>query len=76
MQLEHVYQTRNRLAHHEPVLHRRFSDTLAAVVFVAENLNSKIPSTTTPLMQLLAADLVAARLQADALDIRLATFKP
>jgi hypothetical protein len=32
--LEHIYQARNRLAHHEPVLHKRFRDAIAAIEFV------------------------------------------
>jgi hypothetical protein len=41
--LEDIYQSRNRLAHHEPVLHRRFADTMKAIQFVIENLGSKTP---------------------------------
>jgi hypothetical protein len=33
IQLEHIYQSRNRLAHHEPVLHARFDDTINAIIF-------------------------------------------
>jgi hypothetical protein len=29
--LEHIYQARNRIAHHEPVLHKRFYDTMNSI---------------------------------------------
>ena len=43
IQLEHIYQARNRLAHHEPVLHRRFDETLNAINFVATHLETRVP---------------------------------
>ena len=36
--LEQIYQSRNRLAHHEPVLHKRFVGTMAAIEFVIQHL--------------------------------------
>ena len=48
-QLEHVYQARNRLAHHEPVLHRRFDDTVAAIQFISERLGELKPGPHAPL---------------------------
>lgn len=73
--LEHIYQARNRLAHHEPVLHKRFHDTLSAIAFVSENLNSARPSPDTPLVKLIEGDLDRVRDKAKRLHDRLASFR-
>ena len=73
--LEDIYQARNRLAHHEPVLHKRFRDTLAAIEFIAENLGRPSPSKDSPLFKLIADDLRATKHKAEALHARLATFR-
>ena len=39
--LETIYQSRNRLAHHEPVLDKRFGDTVGAVEFVIRELGTR-----------------------------------
>jgi len=41
--LEVIYETRNRLAHHEPVYGRRLDAILEAVEFVCQNLGSVRP---------------------------------
>jgi hypothetical protein len=56
--LEIVYQSRNRLAHHEPVLHNRFTETLAAIKYIAQHLEARIPGNQTPLYRLIADDIV------------------
>lgn len=57
IQLEQIYQSRNRLAHHEPVLHKRFADTMSAIEFVIRRLDSPNPTAETSLVALLARDL-------------------
>lgn len=73
--LEDIYQSRNRLAHHEPVLHKRFEDTIVAVKFVAENLGMASPSTDTPLFRLLREQFDGVVAEAKALHDRLAGFR-
>ena len=46
--LETLYQTRNRLAHHEPVYGSRLDDILVSIDFVIENLGSRRPSRESP----------------------------
>jgi hypothetical protein len=73
--LEHIYQSRNRLAHHEPVLHKRFLDTMRAIRFVIENLGALAPSHETPLARLVADDVAGVDARAAALHARLAAFR-
>jgi hypothetical protein len=75
IQLEHIYQARNRLAHHEPVLYKRFSDTMLAIEFVVQHLNASVPSNTTPLSNLLANDIAMVKTEATALQDRLDKFR-
>lgn len=42
--LEILYQTRNRLAHHEPVYGKRLQDIINSIEFLSTNLGSRIPS--------------------------------
>lgn len=51
--LENLYQSRNRLAHHEPIVGLRLKQTLEAIQFVAQNFQSVRPSPNTPLSKLL-----------------------
>jgi len=73
--LENIYQARNRLAHHEPVLHNRFSDAIASIKFIMQNLGATAPSMQTPLARLIADDLAELEAKADALHARLAAFR-
>lgn len=73
--LEILYQSRNRLAHHEPVLHKRFVDTITAIRFVAEHLKANPPSAETPLARLVAEDLTALQTRANALHARLDSYR-
>lgn len=73
--LEQIYQSRNRLAHHEPVLHKRFTDTVAAIRFVVERLGAPVPSGSTPLAKLIEADLTTVNAAAAALHARLHSFR-
>lgn len=55
--LETIYQTRNRLAHHEPVISHRFIETIQAVDFVVQHLETATPSNNSPLSKLLNEDI-------------------
>lgn len=57
--LEPIYRSRNRLAHHEPVLSKRFSNTVSSIEFIAQNLGSEDAGEKTPLSKLLENDLAA-----------------
>ncbi|MEN9683673.1 MAG: hypothetical protein RLZZ427_1424 [Pseudomonadota bacterium] len=57
IRLEAIYQARNRLAHHEPVLHQRFSQTITAIEFVAHELTAQAGAGKPALAKLLAADI-------------------
>ncbi len=74
-QLEHIYQARNRLAHHEPVLHRRFDDTVKAIEFVAGHLNFTPAGDQSPLTKLIAPDLDRATEKAAALHAKLEEYR-
>jgi len=74
-QLEHVYQTRNRLAHHEPVLHKRLEDTVRAIEFVIQRLEAKTPNGEMPLARLLENDLVDVKAKAVTLRARLDAYR-
>jgi hypothetical protein len=73
--LEQIYQSRNRLAHHEPILHKRFVDTMKAIYFVIEHLGAVTPSRTTALAKLLAADIADVNSRATDLHTRLDSFR-
>jgi hypothetical protein len=75
IKLEHVYQARNRLAHHEPVLHKRFNETILGIEFISENLNVPSSSKYTPLAKLIAPELQAVQDKAKVLHDRLAAFR-
>ncbi len=72
--LEQIYQSRNRLAHHEPVLHKRLADTMRAVNFVIQHLDANPPTSATALANLLAEDIAEVNARATALHARLASF--
>ncbi|MCK8782724.1 hypothetical protein M0654_22430 [Rhizobium sp. NTR19] len=73
--LENLYQSRNRLAHHEPVLHGRFRDAVAAIKFIVEHLHASPPTDQTPLARLVAGDLVAVEAQAVVLHAKLDSYR-
>jgi hypothetical protein len=73
--IEEIYQSRNRLAHHEPVLHKRFDNTITAIEFVAENLCASSPTKDRPLAKLIADDLKSIKDKAKTLHDRLAAFR-
>jgi hypothetical protein len=73
--LENIYQARNRLAHHEPVLHKRLFDTLCSIKYIIEHLEVKIPSKDTPLSKLLASDIFELEESARKLHDKLASYR-
>lgn len=73
--LEQIYQSRNRLAHHEPVLHKRFTDAMTAIEFVTQRLGSRAPDPNTALAKLLAPDLADINAKATALHAKLASYR-
>ncbi len=72
--LEVLYQARNRLAHHEPVLRRRLRDALVSIKFVGENLLHADSALPTPLLKMIGPDLEATEKQAAALHAALDSF--
>lgn len=73
--LEKIYQARNRIAHHEPVLHKRFDDTMEAIDFFIRHLDAAPPSPNTPLANLLSADIHELKSKARVLHDSLASFR-
>lgn len=73
--LENIYQTRNRLAHHEPVLHKRFNETMTSIRFVIEHLGEKNPSPTAPLANLVAEAIAEVIARAQTLHAKLDAYR-
>lgn len=73
--LERVYQSRNRLAHHEPVVSQRFLDTIDSVNFILDHLGPSTPGVATPLRKLLTDDVAALSAQGQALHDRLDAYR-
>lgn len=73
--LENIYQARNRLAHHEPVLHARFADAVASIKYIIERLAAPIAGPHTPLANLLAETIAEVEAQANALHTKLAAYR-
>ncbi len=63
--LETINKTRNRLAHHEPVLFERLKNTIGAIQFIAQNLNQPAPNPDSPLAKLLSRDIKKITKQAE-----------
>lgn len=74
-QLERIYQTRNRIAHHEPIYGRRLTDTLTAIDFVVKNFGNPGAGGLTPIGKLLENDLLAVKQEAAALEAKLIEFR-
>jgi hypothetical protein len=73
--LEQIYQSRNRLAHHETVLHRRFTDTMTAIDFIVQHLEANPPSISTPLANLLKNDIADTNAKAAILHAKFDAFR-
>jgi hypothetical protein len=66
--LEVIYQTRNRIAHHEPIMGARCSRALSAVEFLALNFNAKTSSEDGILAKMTAPYRTTLAQEAAALD--------
>ena len=75
IQLEHIYQARNRLAHHEPVLHGRLKDTINAINFVTQHLGDYLPNQETPIRKLIAKDMDMLIALSEGLHSKIASYK-
>lgn len=73
--LERIYQSRNRLAHHEPVISQRFLDTISSIDFILDQLGPSTSGSATPLRKLLADDINNLKLQGQALHNRLDAYQ-
>lgn len=73
--LEILYQVRNRLAHHEPVLHNRFVEATTAVKYIAQHLGARNPSEHNPLFRLIVDDILAVEAKAATLHAALDAFR-
>jgi hypothetical protein len=73
-QLERIYQTRNRVAHHEPIYGYRLRDTLAAIDFVTSNLGASDNDGGTSLQKMLKLDRDVLEQQACALQSQIHYF--
>ncbi|WP_299794509.1 hypothetical protein [uncultured Marivita sp.] len=72
--LETIYQTRNRLAHHEPVYGWRMSEVLKSIDFVIDNLGAANSDGERSLKKLLTADLDNLSSYNAALEERIASY--
>jgi hypothetical protein len=73
--LENIYQVRNRLAHHEPVLHKRFYDAMASIKYITEAMGVVRIGPDTALAKLIADDVAALNQQAKELHDKLAAYR-
>ncbi|WP_421951629.1 hypothetical protein [Pelagibacterium sp.] len=73
--LEILYQARNRLAHHEPVLHRRFDETMTSIAFIAQRLGMEKASEGAPLAGLVVEDFEGTRALAEKLHAELNSYR-
>jgi hypothetical protein len=73
-QLEFLYKTRNRLAHHEPVQGQRFDETINAINFVVQHLAAPLDGTTS-LASLLADDITKIKNKENAFQKQLAPYR-
>lgn len=73
--LEVLYQARNRLAHHEPLLHQRFREMMASVRFISERLGMGTATPDSPLARLIADDVAKTKARAEALHSDLQSFR-
>lgn len=73
-ELEHIYQARNRIAHHEPLYGVRLTNTLAAIDFIAQNFETPKADADALLARIIAADRERLHAEADKLAAMLARF--
>lgn len=73
-QLEHIYQARNRIAHHEPLYGGRLTNTLNGIDFIAENFETAAPGPDALLAKVIFEDRKRLQEEAEALEAMLAKF--
>jgi len=73
-QLEVIYQARNRIAHHEPIMDVRLQATLNALDFILEHFNSPVPGPDAILVKMSAQSRARLQEEADKLVALLANF--
>jgi len=73
--LENIYQARNRLAHHEPVLHNRFETTLSSIDYIIQRLGVSNIGENTPLSNLLLEPMNSLKDNAKSLHEKLAAYR-
>lgn len=74
IQLEVIYQARNRIAHHEPLYGQRLESTLEALDFVAQNLNEPKPSPSATLCKMIDYQRKVLQYEADKLSRMLSAY--
>lgn len=74
-QLEHLYQSRNRVAHHEPIFGRRLRETLGAIEFFLIHFDGKDANGVAHISKLLTEDLDRLKALALELESRIASFR-
>jgi len=72
--LERIYQTRNRIAHHEPVYGYRLRDVLGAIDFVLSQLWAHEDCSARPLERLLQMERKTLGEQAEILQTSIVTL--
>lgn len=73
--LEILYQSRNRIAHHEPIYGRRLIETMDAIDFFVANFDGVDAGNIPKITRLLSDDLRQLRSQADDLTIKINSFR-
>lgn len=74
-QLEILYQTRNRIAHHEPVYGRRLVETMGAIDFFVNNFDGLDADNAPRLTGLLKEDIELLKSNAVALSAKITSFQ-
>ncbi|CUJ76141.1 hypothetical protein ACWV16_23860 [Achromobacter xylosoxidans] len=74
-QLERLYQSRNRIAHHEPIFGRRLRETLEAIEFFMNHFDGRDADGVPHISKLLGEDLERLKISAAELESRIASFK-
>jgi hypothetical protein len=74
-QLEKLYQSRNRVAHHEPIFGRRLHETIDAIHFFLSNFDGKDSSGTSHIGRLLNDDFNSLKASADEIERRIRAYR-
>lgn len=74
-QLERLYQSRNRVAHHEPIFGGRLQETFEAIDFFMRNFDGRDADDIPHISKLLSEDVNQLKLSGAELENRIASFK-